>query len=719
MLGKIVGDRYSTAGGTVSVKVKDKTIEAVAGNDITTTNVWVVCDGDNCLAYGTSPPETRLSFKEVFRSLPEKKEEKEEIVILPFQVLYNSLFLSGDRVETLVVLNNIITGGITNLGQQEYWIVYLSDLNITQDRNGVISLFSIPTSALLTTTDYFHLGAGILATALLITEKPAENFTVITTGQPLPPDVNEPFYPVFGTRFFNTRVGGQTDQQADVGYSYQDIKTWDYNNQNLGNSDTPTPSTFEVTGVCNFTNSGVQEQRSYDRRTQLAYDQSLTETFNAPVELYWNNQGYIAEQSEVNSKTFNYNQVPAVFNANTTFSCVLIAGSGQFGLYDWRASFTDANWSGESITSETIESNSTNHQLEVPIAIGATKEISYSFNREFQETKNVNTPSENWFIPNGAAVGFLFQVTSSETIASTETTIENSVTLKPHILAETESFFSELTNQSTIVSKIDTENTYSRFLSNNSFGLPVATSNVEITTIDKSSNDIFYYYNGQFFSINITTSFAIAVLNSSIILQLGINSLSNENGSELYQGLVNIYTHYVKTENKVANTITYAEEEFAANPIWESLPGRAVYVVSNGFRYGGLILSIDTTDTPIDGTPEIERKIEQITLQLNTVEEYPVGIAEENEAIIFPQDNCSILLRDRLLNDTNRKYCNLINNRVYFAKSVESNLSALEQTAEVYGVSNNAIVPFNIESGGFVSIEEAVTIYGISYHPQI
>ncbi len=203
--------------------------------------------------------------------------------------------------------------------------------------------------------------------------------------------------------------------------------------------------------------------------------------------------------------------------------------------------------------------------------------------------------------------------------------------------------------------------------------------------MDKTYNQEFVLYsNGVISVINLDDSWLFSV-KTSTLLNLGTVTLSNSDNSPILQEKINYVTHYRKIENKVTETIDYFDVVDYEISWWDTLEFRPIYAFGADKRYKGILLSVGFEDNPdTELSIEIVRSLTSITLDLQEVEEYPTGLAEPDEILIVPQDNLSVLLRDRILNSENKKYCNLVGDFLYFAKSVEENLDQAEQTTEVY-----------------------------------
>ena len=129
------------------------------------------------------------------------------------------------------------------------------------------------------------------------------------------------------------------------------------------------------------------------------------------------------------------------------------------------------------------------------------------------------------------------------------------------------------------------------------------------------------------------------------------------------------------------------------------------------------MLSVGFDDNPDSELPiEIVRSLTSVTLDLQEFEEYPIGLAEPEEILVVPQDNLSVLLRDRLLSEENKKYCNLVGDLLYFAKSVDSHIEVTEQTTEVYSIGFTVTQEARL-TGVFVPVTGVDKVLGISYFP--
>ncbi len=710
---------YGNTGSRLSIRLSNGTvIQAIAANVVNSSKVLVLKEGQTYHAWGETPPLEILNHRSGVKVIP--KEQKEaEITILPFQVLFTpNIQLGGDRNQIQIYNLTPSVAGINNLGGQKYVAVWLAENQIIVDRDGS-QLFLLSPNI----SSYHWLGNGIL-TANIYPAPPIEDLTVVTTGQSLPSDFDIPLYPVFFQRSFNERVGIKTQQQQDEGYNYIQTEIYNYRNQKTGDAPNPTPTIFDLNAVCNFTTSGAFETQVYQRDTKTDYVKTISQILDKPVQVWFNNSAYEGARTESYTETYDYQASSALFVSSTSFQCRLIAGDPVFGFYQWQeTSNTQANWSGETtVTNRNYTNTIDEPDWDRPITPNYFRTQRHIRRETYTENTTYSVPSNSWAVPVGSF--FLFETPGTEERAIAQNITEDKITPNPLLISGDGNsvLFVEtietLTQQLSGVSTRDIP----KFLYNNTTEVPNTTSELETTIVNKTEDSNFWlYFNEEgfgikLFEIKLDDSWLFSV-NTNRTLGLGVITISNDDNTSILESKINKAIAYRKEEDKVNGNIEYFDQEIVTIPWWDSIEFRPIYAITADKRYRGVLLSYSYQDTEDEELPiETVRSVTSITLDLEEVENYPSGLVETREILIIPQDNCSILLRDFLLNDENKKYCNLVGNFLYFAKSVKDNLEQTEQVTEVYAV-GETVTQETPETGVFVPISGESEVLGISYFP--
>ncbi len=706
---------YGNTNDRITIQLPNgKVVNAIASNEINSSKVFVLQLDQQYFAWSETPPQVVLQKSEGIQIIPKKLAVTEEEQILPFQVLFSpNVQLGGDRNQLVIYSSeNVIRGGINNVGQQQYIAAWQEPGQIIRDANGSQAIIPIPN------LDYSWLGFGIFG-AVVYPQIPEVNRTTSTEGENLPFDFDVPLYPIFYERSYQDREGITTTEQEEEGYSYSQIETYNYRHIKGGNALDPTPSIFSLNVVCNFATSGVIETQTYSRETSLSYLKTISEALEKPIEVWFNGTLYQGNRTETYTETYDYQLTPAIFSSSTSFRCSLIGGDPIFGFYLWEEiSNTSANWSGETTTlNRTYEKNISEPEWQRPITPSYSRPQHHSYNNQTTETISYSIPGQTWSIPVGSF--FLFEVPATETQTISTTITESKTTVTPLLLSGDGNTALFLETQSTLDTQFTSNRDRSipKFLRDNSTEFPDTTSHTETTIVDRTETHTFSLYNNGVISTINTDDAWVFKVNTTENLNLGSLTLKNDDDTPFLQAKINKAIAYRKEENKVSETIDYFDTQLIPVPWWDTIEFRPIYAFSGDKRYRGVLLSYSYEDEPGEQISiEIVRSVLSITLDLEEVEFYPVGCAEPGEIVIVPQDNCSVLLRDILLSEENKIYCNLINDFLFFAKSVENNKIASEQNTEVYSI-GFTVIQEAPEQGIFIPITGAETVLGISYFP--
>ena len=129
------------------------------------------------------------------------------------------------------------------------------------------------------------------------------------------------------------------------------------------------------------------------------------------------------------------------------------------------------------------------------------------------------------------------------------------------------------------------------------------------------------------------------------------------------------------------------------------------------------MIGLDFEDNPTeDFEIETTRTLNSITISISSVTAYPQGLAENGELLIYPMANCSVLVRDRILNEQNKVHANLINDTLYFSKSVIFDPSQPQQSTEVY-LLGEIVTQEAVKQGAFIPLVNVGEVIGSSYFP--
>ncbi|MDJ0689225.1 MAG: hypothetical protein QNJ41_12010 [Xenococcaceae cyanobacterium MO_188.B32] len=726
-------------GELITVKLPNgRHIIAIAGNVINSTKVLVAGGYALC----ETSPEKVLEFlaAQRFEDFPQEEEE-EEVVILPFQVLFISeeaVWLGGDRSQLQLTdyLLQLTTGGINNLGQLSFLAVWeQSDCNIIQNKDfaptiNVVNEDYCPLPAA------FWIGSGILTTPIQREEIPEIEPVVVETGSTLPPWVKIPPYPVFFLPD-NTRVGTKTETKVQARsqagetpagspdetgkYNYSQREEWDYRQASVGGSPNQDPYTA-ILPACDFFTSGTTYAANFDRNTRFDYSKTITEAFLGDIRVWWNNQPYVTTRNENYDETYTLEQTPALFQATTYYACQTISpgipGFEAFtGVYQWVGGSTFANFTGETTTVTRSYTKIISEELNRPVNRVELRITNYELREEYNETSVLVYPSENWTLPQGV-YGYDFEVQGEETKTITHDLDTLNEEVSPLLLSgagveavllsqKLEVRSQKLENKTSSISKILRDNTTSALIPSNW---------MIVTNVERVYEQHMLYLDGESsFALPIDRSFHIVVDDSRFTPDLGYFTLQKEEGASLLLSSLEYITAYREEKNRITNTTDYYEVEKTAIPFWENLEGNPVYLLANNLRYTGVITSLDYEDNP---HPDLEidviRTVHSITMQLISVEDYPMTEPDRYE--LYPQDDATRRVFN-ILNSDGRNYCNLVGNFIYYAKNVVTRLEQSQQTAEVFQILDDKIIQLEPETGTFIPVSGSEEVLGISYYP--
>ncbi len=278
----------------------------------------------------------------------------------------------------------------------------------------------------------------------------------------------------------------------------------------------------------------------------------------------------------------------------------------------------------------------------------------HTWRETYTENTTYTVPANSWTVPVGSF--FLFETPGTETRAIAHNITEDKITPVPLLISgdgnsalfvetrliRNEQFQSGAEGNS----REGRTRNISKFLYNNTTEFPNTTSELETTIVSKTEESKFWLYvNQELLPINLDDSWLFSV-NTNKLLGLGVNTVSNDNGTPILKSKTEVAIAYRKEEDKVNNNIQYFDSQVIPVAWWDTIKFRPVYAINADKRYKGVLLSYSYQDTEDEELPiETVRAISSITLDLEEVEEYPSGLVETGEILIVPQDNCSVLLR--------------------------------------------------------------------------
>ncbi len=695
-----------------------KSVNAIAGNEINTNDIYVVKVGVEYYVFANEPPHHRYSSRTAKRYIPET--EVEVIPdLLPFQVLFApTVGLGGDRNEiTLSLFDSVVVGGINNLGNQEYLAVWLQD-QIIQDNNGAQLPLGFP--ALFNEIAPSWIGNGLLS-AIAIPQFPEVNLTESVVGDSIPFFLRIPLYDVVIAPPSYDILGITTNIQVENGYEYNKVE--DYLLQNLisGNSIRPSPAPNEIPITCGALNAGQSETFVYERNNKADYELTIDENLSGPVQVQLNNQTFASDRTENYNETYTYKLNPSLFISGTTFFCQNFTPGNPFGIFDWvPTGNTIASWTGETSTIDRDYTRSiTEEEWQRPVSLNFSRTQKHLRTEVGTEDTTYIIDSESWNIP-ASAFGFQYEVTGIETQNITVNITEDKIYPTTKLISGdgTAVLFTEEIKTLTSNFVSDRDRSIRKFLADNAHDIPSTTSHLETTTVanDIESESFYLAIGDNVTQIETSSSWLFSVI-SDMQLSVGNFTLVNDNGDPVFAGNLFNITQYTKVEDKVNESITYNNVLSAEKEFWATIQGSLVYIQYQGSRATGIVSSIDLQDEPdLNFAIQTIRTINSIAVQITAIEPYPQGLAEDGEILIYPVANCSVLLCDRVLNDQNKIHANLVNDTLYFSKSVIFDPSQVEQSAQVF-LLGSIVTQEEVETGAFIPLSEPENILGTSYFP--
>lgn len=711
---------YGNRSELITVQLPNgKTVQAIAANCVNTSNVTVIKEGDRYFAWGSTPPKVVLSKR--FPYLKREESEEEVETLLPFQVLFvTPVQLGGDRAQTtLSGFDPVEIGGVNNLGNQEYLAVWLQD-KIIVDNNGAQTALDVPDQFELTPPSW--IGSGLLSVEV-IPLFPEVNLIKTITDDELPQLVEPPLYPAIAPYPYAGDIDGTTTYtQTDQGYNYNEIETYYFDYVISGTAGITTPTPAQPNAFCTPFNDGDIDILTFRRDTEFSYLKTVTETLSGKTGVFFNNLFYGSDQAEpasqagreeTYSETFSYIQTPAQFRTISYFQC-----AGQ--LYSWVPTHDrDVSWEGQTETTDFDYTRIINEpEWDKPISPNVTRKQRHLRTEIGTRDSVYEVPANDWTV---SAFDFSnnFDIEGTDTENITTTIAEDRLTPTTKLISgdgtsvlfTEEAFTLESTFVSDLVRKID------RYHSSNITIETEVTSHLETTNVTRSDISTFSLASGSnLFSISTTDSWLFSVVTDTS-LDTGVVTLSNDDDSPIFESELNAIASYERIEDKVANNVTFNNVIDEPIAFWDKLESSLISVVSQGFRAQAVLLSYNFQDSPLPELPiQIIRSISSLSLQVLSIEPYPQGLANPGEILAYPVENCSVLLRDRILNDENRVHCNLVGNLLYFSKSVIEDLSLSEQVTEVYAI-GETVTQEALETGAFIPINAAGTVLGTSYFP--
>ncbi|ELS01180.1 hypothetical protein Xen7305DRAFT_00008820 [Xenococcus sp. PCC 7305] len=708
MIGKALS--YGNRSDRITVQLSDgTTVNAIAANCVNSSQVTIVKEGEQYYAWGSTPPVTVLSKREASVRRPEDDIEPEEI-ILPFQVLFTTpVQLGGDRNQiTLANFDPVTIGGINNLGEQQYLAVWLQE-QIVQDNNGSQSFLGFP--GVFNAIAPTWIGNGILS-AIAYPQFPEENLTEEITDDELPEAVQPPLYPSFVPYpLVEDIVGTTTYTQSDTGYNYSQVETYDFNYVVSGDAGL-TPNPAQPQAFCTPGNNGAVDILFFFRDTRFNYLATTTETLTGTVDVHFNNQVFSGDRTETYESTFSYIQVDAQFRTRSPFICAGI-------LFSWVPTANrTGTWEGQTETTESSYTRTiTEEEWSKPLSLSFTRPQRHLRTETGTQDSVYDVPSKTWDVPAGTSTE-QYEAEGTDTENITRIISEDRLTPTTKLISGDGNFvlFTEksISLESDFTS--DRIRNISKFHDLNVTVENSVTSHVERTIVTQAASDSFYLASADILSpISTGTSWLFSIVTDQA-LDVGTFTLQNDNGDPVLKSNLNAIAEYTKVEDKVAEEITYSDVINSQIAFWNTIESSLVYLVVDSVRYRGVILGLNFSDDfDPDFTIQVIRSISSVAIQILSAETYPQGLAEPGEILIYPVENCSVLLRDRILSETNKVHANLVGNLLYFSKSIIEDLSLSEQVAEVYAI-GETVTQEAPEAGAFVPISGGNAI-ATSYYP--
>lgn len=732
-----IGYAQNYSGGKINVSLSQgKTVLAIPQGDINSTKVIVFkAEDGNYYCRCATEPIAILKDIEISREIPETGAEA-PVEILPFQVLTSDLILGGDReIEDLSELT-VTLAGITNIGDMDYLAAWYNENN----RNVITpqGISSLPGSEAPEWHGYGQIG-------IYYQYEPEENLVTVGTGVSLPPDLPEPNplyrvyedglavpplgfyafpeYPVFFERSSSTRVGTKTTTQEEDNYTLSISETWDYQHKITGTAPNPAPGGIAFFAVCNGLNAGLSFPQFFQRQTKANYTRDTNSSLQTATEFWLNGQVFSGDRIIVFTETYEYDRSPALFIASETYVCNADPNFAfAQGFFDPISA--SANWTTE-IIKETREYSRdiVENAWDYPISLAVMRNRNYLESETYSSILDYEVGSDNWQLSSFIPAGFSFEVTGIETQRVVKTISVNSISPSLLLLGATgrESLFVEtISDRSTSYTK-DRVRQINKELFNYSTQIPQITSSIENTNIAIADSEELYFCDGSESSpLNLKDSFCFKV---SMDLELSLDNqqfsliLANSSDDPIIAFPEEVITAYTKTEEHNQEP-QYNNVLSSPNPLLK-INGSSVYVVSGGFRASGVISQIDfyqeeNLNLPIENI----RTVEAIRISIESVEQYPEGLAQPREVLIYSSANVAALLYQELLKPGNKQFCNLVGASLYYSKGIINYLQETTQVTQVYRIVDGAVLQEGTEEGAFIPMAvPPESVISVSYYP--
>lgn len=754
---------YGARGDRIAVDLPNgKSVNAIAGNEVNTNDIFVLTAGEEYYVFSNTPPNESYSTRTVRRLIPE--EIPEEIPpLLPFQALFTPpVNLGGDRPPvTLSNFASVNIGGINNLGNQEYFIVWLQDQIVT-DNNQLQTFLEAP--EIFQMVEPIWIGNGILKVEFL-KDFPEENLVkqVLSSddliglelpeldefdlnlpedpfiASDLPPDFSAPLYTKFDERLrYDIRSGAILTTQEEEEYKLTKLESFTYQNEvSPDSTQLPVAAITDINILCNFGNSGLVATTKYQRNTETDYTLSERETFNTTFQNWLNDQLNSGDRDYDRKKYVRYTVSPTLFTNEIDFRCENLTPGVPpvFAFYDWEpvTNFSFAIYSGESHVyseNETIEINEEWIKNIGPLLSRVQKQI---LSETFTRSETYTVSSNTWQV---TVFNFSFQFESDGVvvISQTRNTQDEIITPSSKLISGDGNAVLFTETESTLDQNIIVNRTRSidKLSALNINGDVTEISFVTTTEVEQTLDDNFYLAIADVLTqIETEESWMFSVVYGEELPELGVGTFtfSNSDSSPIFTSSLNKITAYNKTEttfdfinfpNQIVPEeigIVFTDVEQTEFAYWSNITGISVYIYAQNFRYTGTVLSFAFEDNPDEELSiDIKRSVTSIQISITAIEAYPIGLAEENEVLISPIFNMSVLVRDRILSDSNKVHANLVNETLYFSKSIIFDPSLEEQFAQVF-LLGQVITEEAIEAGAFIPLAGAENIISTSYFP--
>lgn len=745
---------YGNTGQEITVLLRDgENVQAIAKHDINNGFVSLLYDPDlnEYSAYVATPDIPVLTHIEGVQSFPSPESPEIPPDVLPFQVLFfagdevSNVQLGGDRPqEVLAGSGTVLKGGISNRGNLEYVAVWLEEPTISRSDNGLL----LQEPAVINEDFYTWVGSGYL-NANLYPVTPEENFNIEVIGDPLviPFGAGEisfrpPLYPRPAPYLISVRNEGVTNTtQIEGDYSYSRVEDYDYKTVNGGTSGLDPSPAFPST-FCGF---GVSfTVLTFTRESGMNYESTIDIINDSQVQTVFNNLVFGGPRLEFYIENFDYTQTSSInpgdpantapkFSTVSSFDCVEFAP----GVYLWTPSANRIGiFRGEDhITSISKVRVIDEPEWDKPITLVFTRKQKHLLKEDISEDVLLSFPEETWSI-NPFDSTFEYPVQGIE-IKDIITSYTEERFTPIALLAAADNSAALFTEKEEIRKFTIDDHAKTPYTKYNDIDIILPDSLVDpmevvnedyvhdivTTVVDQKDIDKFYLALGtELTEISLDDSWFFKIVTDNII-DGGLETLSNDDATPIFSGNLNRITSYIENRDVIGvtlgvpNAIFYPEVEEEQIAFWGLIDGAQVYIVQGNTRYRAEVLSVTSVDTEQEDLAiQKIRTINEIMVQITAQEEYPFGLAEEGEIIVYPIANCSRLLYDHILGTDNRIFANIVGNIVYFSKSVTQDYSLGSQRAEVFTITNVVTQEAPV-TGAFTPITGVEVPLGISYSP--